>query len=160
MRVLITAILALAILGSCNRLRYSPAEREAVDFLLSSLEEPDGFKVKNVSSAEMSDRQATSLDTTYYFQGTKVQAADSHETPHPAELEYDSMSIRKSWFEGVHYTSVGIHYQTKDAVGEEHQHFQNVIVCECGNKGSLLDFMRHRNTEHRKDSIWGVKVDK
>lgn len=49
------AFLALTLLGSCTRRSYTPAEQEAMDYLQSFLENPAGFQVNEVSSAEMRD---------------------------------------------------------------------------------------------------------
>lgn len=116
MRALMIAFLALTLLGSCTRRSYTPAEQEAMDYLQSTLENPEGFQVNEVSSAEMRDTS----------------------TPeHP----------------GVQYTSVGIHYSTRGADGQKEKHFQTVIVCECGNKGSLMEFMHHRREVHNNQNL-------
>lgn len=161
------ALIPMIILCSCRGNRLTPAEAEAVIYLRERAKVPGEFEILNVESHEVTDREKPVYDTTFFFRGKQVFGYDIKTDRYnnlykhyPKFLDYDSISVKVTRYDDVKYTSVDIDYTGKTLMGTERRGSESVIICECGVRGDMLDFVYHRRAMHGNDTIIGRRLEK
>lgn len=166
MRKLLALISVIILCGSCGD-SLTPAEGEAVLWLRERAKVPESFEIREITSHEDIDTMEPDRDTTYFYKGEKVYGydikTDRHNNPYkhyPDFLSYDSIFVKVTNYDNVKYTYVVVDYTGKSAMGAERQGSEAVVICECGVRGDMLDFVHHRKDVHSSEMNVELKLKK